>query len=53
MVGAGFSLEFAFQVVRGRGHTHNDFVDRVLGNFRGWKLSELVKVEHFANKNFR
>ena len=33
--GAGFSLELAFQVVvvGGRGHTYNDFVDRVLGNF--------------------
>ena len=47
-----FLLEFAFQVVCGRGHTHNDYIDRVLGNFHWWKLSELAKVEHFANKTF-
>ena len=30
---AGFSLEFAIQVIHGRGHCHKDFADRVVRRF--------------------
>ena len=44
---AGYSLEFAIQVVRERGYTRKDFTVFCRGN-----VCELVKVAHFTNKSF-
>ena len=49
---AGFSLEFAIQVARGRGHPKTNLPIEFLETFAGKNVCQLVKVKHFRNKTF-